>query len=96
MRVALVLSLLASLSCTTTFYGAAKVPNGAAGCKAICTSYGMELTGMVALGDYSDGCICELPAKHASTAAAASAAAAVAAETAMVERQNAAKAEHHQ
>jgi hypothetical protein len=31
----------------------------------------MELTGMVALGDYSDGCICEIPGKRASAGAAA-------------------------
>jgi hypothetical protein len=33
----------------------------------------MELTGMVALGEYSDGCICELPGKRVSAAAAATA-----------------------
>ena len=71
MRVGLVASAFALLSCATTFSGSSKVPNGAAGCKAICSSYGMELTGMVALGDYSDGCICEIPGKRASGYAAA-------------------------
>ena len=72
------LFLLASLSCvhTTDFYGSAKVPNGAEGCRSICTSYGMELAGMVALGQYSDGCICEVPGKRVSGGAAAAGASA--------------------
>ena len=37
---------------------------------------GMELAGMVALGEYSDGCICEVAGKHASSVGAAGAAAA--------------------
>jgi hypothetical protein len=73
MRVGLVASAFAVLSCATTFSGSSKVPNGAAGCRAICSSYGMELTGMVALGDYSDGCICEIPGKRASAGAATAA-----------------------
>ncbi|TMB04739.1 MAG: hypothetical protein E6J64_12090 [Deltaproteobacteria bacterium] len=81
MRLVLIISLFATLSCATTFTGAAKVPNGAAGCKAICSSYGMELTGMVALGEYSDGCICGIPGKQS---AAASGAAAVATMNAMI------------
>jgi len=66
------LFLIASFSCvhTTDFYGSAKVPNGAEGCRSTCTSYGMELAGMVALGQYSDGCICEVPGKRVSRGAA--------------------------
>ena len=74
MRLARIASAFAVLSCATTFSGASKVPNGAAGCRAVCSSYGMELTGMVALGDYSDGCLCEVPGKRASAGAAAAAA----------------------
>lgn len=73
MRLGLVASAFALLSCATTFNGSSKVPNGAAGCKAICSSYGMELTGMVALGEYSDGCICEIPGKRASPSGAVAA-----------------------
>ena len=87
-RLVLIVALLATLSCATTFNGSAKVPNGAAGCKAICSSYGMELTGMVALGEYSDGCICGAPGKQ--SAAAASGAAAVAAMDAMIRQRQAA------
>jgi hypothetical protein len=45
----------------TTFAGAPKVPSGAAGCRATCSAQGMELAGMVFMGEYSDGCICALP-----------------------------------
>lgn len=45
----------------TTFHGSAKVPTGAAGCRAMCSAQGMELAGMVFMGEYSDGCICSLP-----------------------------------
>jgi hypothetical protein len=62
---------LAISGCATTFYGAPKVPNGPAGCKAKCSSWGMELSGMVAMGDYSDGCICQTPAAQQKSANAA-------------------------
>ena len=43
-------------------------------CQAICSSWGMELSGMVSMGErYSDGCICSLPGKQVSPAAAATA-----------------------
>jgi hypothetical protein len=75
----MVLFAIASCATTTSFYGEPKVKNGAAGCKTICSGYGMELTGMIALGEYSDGCICEVAGKHtpASASAAAGAAAAI-------------------
>jgi hypothetical protein len=50
----------------------------------------MELTGMVALGEYSDGRICEIPARRASPGADGSAAAAVATMTAMTLQRQAA------
>ncbi|HYS09922.1 MAG TPA: hypothetical protein VEP66_14335 [Myxococcales bacterium] len=83
MRIALVASLFGLCSCVfpTNFTGAAKVPKGAEGCRGICSSYGMELTGMVALGEYSDGCICEVPGKGKAAAAGAAAATGSAAAT---------------
>jgi hypothetical protein len=78
MRHVVIVPVFAMLSCATSetyFRGAAKVPNGAAGCQARCSSYGMELAGMVALGDYSDGCICEVAGRRSASAAAASGAA---------------------
>ena len=43
----------------TTFEGGAKVKDGPSGCEAKCKEWGMELVGMIALGEYSDGCICK-------------------------------------
>ena len=83
MRIALVAALFGLCSCVfpTNFTGAAKVPKGAEGCRAICSSYGMDLTGMVALGEYSDGCICEVPGRGKTTSSGAAAAAGAAAAT---------------
>jgi hypothetical protein len=74
MRHVFVVPVLAMFSCATSetyFRGAAKIPNGAAGCQERCSSYGMELTGMVALGNYSDGCICEVSGRRSASSAAA-------------------------
>jgi hypothetical protein len=65
----------ASAGCATAFTGGAHVPGGAAGCSKVCGSYGMDLAGMVAMGEYSDGCICKV---RGQTAAGSSAELAVA------------------
>jgi len=43
----------------TTFTGDAKIKGGPSGCEAKCNAWGMELVGMVALGEYTEGCICK-------------------------------------
>jgi len=53
--------------CATAFTGDAHVPGGAAGCRDVCGAYGMDLAGMVAMGEYSDGCICKVRGQAAST-----------------------------
>ena len=60
---------LALSGCATQFYGSPKVERGPAGCKSACDAWGMELAGMVKMGEYSDGCICQV---KPSTAAAPS------------------------
>ncbi|HWE24713.1 MAG TPA: hypothetical protein VG496_12325 [Myxococcales bacterium] len=95
MRHLVIAAVLATLSCATTtqFTGSAKVPNGAAGCQARCASYGMELTGMVALGNYSDGCICELSGRRSQgPGAGASGAVAAVMEAIRLDRQQEARA----
>ena len=47
--------------CQTVFYGSATVEDGAQGCEAKCADEGLELAGMVMLGEYTDGCICAVP-----------------------------------
>ena len=46
-------------SCTTVFYGNAKVVGGPKQCEEKCKAWDMELAGMVAMGEYTDGCICK-------------------------------------
>ncbi|HVI96134.1 MAG TPA: hypothetical protein VM753_19115 [Anaeromyxobacter sp.] len=62
MRWIAVAALVAAEGCatSTTFTGRPKVQNGVAGCQSACTAWGMELAGMVKIGEYSDGCICEV------------------------------------
>jgi hypothetical protein len=43
----------------TTFTGDAKIKGGPSGCEAKCNEWAMELVGMVALGEYTEGCICK-------------------------------------
>ena len=53
---------LVSAGCTTTsFSGDAHVKGGAPACEAKCKGWGLEFVGMVAMGEYSDGCICKRP-----------------------------------
>jgi hypothetical protein len=61
MRTTLMLVIAAVASgCATHFTGAPKVTNGPAGCKATCDGWQMDLVGMVKMGEYSDGCICQV------------------------------------
>ena len=54
--------------CATTFIGSAMVENGPQGCDIKCRSWGQELVGMVAMGEYSNACICHVPDKQVSQA----------------------------
>ena len=60
-RIWLLLFLLLAGCATpvTTFTGGAKIKGGPSGCEAKCNEWAMELVGMVALGEYTDGCICK-------------------------------------
>jgi len=58
---------LALLSgCTTSFTGDAHVPGGANGCQSACSAQGLEMVGMVLMGEYSDGCICKVRGRSGS------------------------------
>jgi hypothetical protein len=46
--------------CITQLAGTPKVQNGPAGCKKVCDEWSMDLVGMVKMGEYSDGCICQV------------------------------------
>jgi hypothetical protein len=57
---------LALSGCATAFTGESHVPGGPAGCEAKCKSWGLEFVGMVAMGEYSDACVCHRPGAQAS------------------------------
>jgi len=64
------------MGCTpmTRFKGSPRVENGRAGCERKCASQGLQFAGMVFVGEYSDACLCQVPAgsgavPHASSAA---------------------------
>ncbi len=63
MRILLVGCFLVFLigGCKTHFSGSPDVPDGPHGCLKVCKSWGMRLAGMVQMGEYSNGCICEVP-----------------------------------
>jgi hypothetical protein len=54
------------IGCATSFTGEAHVEGGAAGCQKKCEAWGMDLAGMVAMGEYSDACVCHVRGKSAS------------------------------
>ncbi len=57
LSVMMVAALLAG--CATSFSGSAKV-EGPAECQKICAKWDMVLAGMVALGEYTNGCVCRV------------------------------------
>jgi hypothetical protein len=66
---------LAASGCATAFTGSAYIDGGAAGCRAKCTEWDLDFGGMIAMGEYSDACICvPRESTRADTKAAAAAA----------------------
>jgi hypothetical protein len=55
----------AVVGCATSFTGSPHVENGRAGCENKCKSQGMEVAGMVYMGEYTDGCVCVVPGQSA-------------------------------
>ncbi len=64
----LLLTLVALPGCATSFIGSAKIEGGAPACAAKCRGWGMEMSGMVAMGEYSEACVCQVPGKTVSQA----------------------------
>lgn len=62
LRPPLALSILAvaltGCAFSTQFTGSARVEGGRQGCEMKCSQWGMELDAMVAIGEYSDACVC--------------------------------------
>lgn len=70
-RALLLILSLAVGGCATTFYGSPLIEGGRARCEQVCAAWEMELAGMVQMGEYSNGCICQVPGKVISSQAAA-------------------------
>jgi hypothetical protein len=66
-RVRVLLIAIGTSACATSFTGSAHVEEGRAGCERKCKGQGMELAGMVYMGEYSDACVCAVPGQAAST-----------------------------
>jgi len=62
-------------ACATSFTGEAHVEGGPSGCVAKCKRWGLEFAGMVAMGEYSDACICHVPGRAATSSSDADSAA---------------------
>lgn len=59
----LAVGLIVLTGCATSFTGEAHVPDGPAGCEKKCADWGEDFVGMVAMGEYSDACICHVRGK---------------------------------
>ncbi len=64
-------ALTLTAGCATSFTGEAHVEGGPSGCVEKCKQWGQELVGMVAMGEYSDACICRVPGKNVAAGDAA-------------------------
>jgi len=62
-----VIVALSLVGCATSFTGNAHVENGRAGCEEKCKGQGMQVAGMVYMGEYSSACVCEVPRGSASS-----------------------------
>jgi hypothetical protein len=50
-----------TLGCATSFTGSPHIEGGRNGCEAKCRGQGMQISGMVYMGEYSSACVCEVP-----------------------------------
>jgi hypothetical protein len=55
--------------CATSFVGSAYIEGGRSGCEQTCRGEGLQMAGLVHMGEYSSACICEVPRADAATAA---------------------------
>jgi len=60
---------LALGGCQTSFTGSPHVENGRAGCEAKCRGQGMDIAGLVFMGEYSSACVCSVPGHGAKSRA---------------------------
>jgi hypothetical protein len=61
--------------CATSFTGSAHIEGGCVGCESKCGEQGLEMAGMVYMGEYSSACVCELAGSASADSASVSGAA---------------------
>src|SRR5437660_8917930 len=61
MGIAVAVVLSGALGCATSFTGSAHIEGGRNACEAKCRGQGMQIAGMVYMGEYSSACVCEVP-----------------------------------
>ncbi|HXK20440.1 MAG TPA: hypothetical protein VNG33_21670 [Polyangiaceae bacterium] len=90
-------SALSMAGCATAFTGSAHVEDGRAGCERKCKGQGMEVAGMVYMGEYSDACVCAVPGQTGSLRAKylASAGAVAGGSAGVVMQMRAQEQQHH-
>jgi hypothetical protein len=88
--------LLVGCTPMTQFEGSARVENGRAGCERKCASQGLQFAGMVFVGEYSDACLCQVPAAAGGVPQATSAASTAPAVAAVVTAQRIAEEQRRQ
>ena len=75
MRISLVFCVLCAVltACVppTRFEGAAKFPDGIAGCRATCARDGLEFGGFVYSGEFATSCVCAPPRGPGASASSA-------------------------
>jgi hypothetical protein len=64
--------------CATSFTGSAHIEGGRGACQSKCAGQGMQMAGMVYMGEYSSACVCEVPGANVDVAAVAAPTAGVA------------------
>jgi len=64
-RIVLAGALVSMMGCATNFTGSPHVEGGRSGCEKKCRAQGMEVAGMVYMGEYSDACVCSVPGQAA-------------------------------
>lgn len=58
------LALCLLSACATSFQGKPHFEGGRASCQQKCSLQGLEMAGLVYMGEYSSACVCEMPGSH--------------------------------
>lgn len=60
------LLMFLTAGCATSFRGSPYIAGGAVGCERRCSAWGLDFAALVAMGEYSEACVCQPRDKRAS------------------------------